>query len=305
MYDGVRLRMPNLSDTSDVERRLGNLQRRINADGEITSTVGNLKNMRVVIYPAYIYITGSLSAYLNESNLYPVDRHSTEESVEKLSDELGLSVSDAEVTMLEIGFAFVMDDEPSRYFPVLGDMQGFTRLIDRNTLYYRKPTIKQNMELYFYDKIKDAKAKRLAIPKGMEHLNLLRYELRLKGRIAKTFNMDKVTASTLGARDFYREAVNLWYDYYKRIAKKYDYSLAGNDDMTTNECFMAICGVCLNQNEDKVDMLVEAAKDRLNKMSLSRLRKKIRDAKKMSGIEKKGILLRELDDMVMNASLYV
>lgn len=174
--------------------------------GEIKA-YGSLQGMRVGIYPTAIRIEGSLPKFLYDGgNLIPLNRHTTEEAIKKLSDALQINLEDAGVSSLEFGANLVMRYKPSEYLKRMGELprrQRYTFNVD--TLYYRHKGKEQPDTFCLYDKVSDAKAKGMPIPQGFEDKNLLRVELRLNGSLAKQMGVAEVKASTLYDRQFYNK----------------------------------------------------------------------------------------------------
>lgn len=188
--------------------------------GEI-KTYGSIKGMRVGIYPSAIRIEGSLPKFLYDgSNILPLNRHTTEEAIKKLSDALQINLEDARVSALEFGANFLMKHKPSEYLKRLGEMprrQRFNFNVD--TLYYRHKGKEQPDLFCLYDKVADAKAKGMPIPVGFEDGNFLRIELRLNGSLAKQMEVAEVKASTLYDRAFYAKIRKKYIDTYFSIKK--------------------------------------------------------------------------------------
>ena len=188
--------------------------------GEI-KTYGSLQGMRVGIYPTAIRIEGSLPKFLYEGgNVIPLNRHTTEEAVKKLSEALQINLDDAMVSALEFGANFLIRHKPAEYLKRMGELprrQRYTFNVD--TLYYRHRGKEQPDTFCMYDKISDAKAKGMPIPAGFEDANILRVELRLNGSLAKQMGVPEVKASTLYDRQFYAKIRNRFINTYFSITK--------------------------------------------------------------------------------------
>lgn len=188
--------------------------------GEI-KTYGSLQGMRVGIYPTAIRIDGSLPKFLYAGgNVIPLNRHTTEEAVKKLSDALQINLDDARVSALEFGANFLIRHKPAEYLKRMGELprrQRYTFNVD--TLYYRHRGKEQPDTFCLYDKISDAKAKGMPIPAGFEDKNILRVELRLNGSLAKQMGVAEVKASTLYDRQFYAKIRNRFINTYFSITK--------------------------------------------------------------------------------------
>lgn len=306
MYDNIKMRLPLTQGMPDFTERLENVSMKVNADGVAIHTVGNLQNLKVFVSHGYLYINGSLSAYLNGNNIYPLNRHSVKQAVEKISDDLGVDVSGAKVTSLEIGATFPMAKPIECYFAVLGDLQGFRRTLQyKGTLYYSQQIQRPYKQIYFYDKLAEMKRRHKDVPPGFESSNLLKCEIRLTGGLCRQLNVSEVKASTLGDAGFYHKCVKFWESEYNKIQKVYNLNFSKT--CTAGECFEAMAGYLMNEAGDKMGWLLSSAMSsaNLSRMQLSRLKAKIRQAKGLGRLGQKNELLKELNDCVMNAGCYV
>ncbi len=78
------------------------------------------------------------------------------------------------------------------YLAKLGDMPRLLRYhFYAGTLYYKPRGRQQSKVFAFYDKRADAKAKGMALPVGFHDANLLKYEMRLKGRLPQQLECQK------------------------------------------------------------------------------------------------------------------
>ena len=106
------------------------------------------------------------------------------------------------------------------YLSRLGDMQRMLRYhFEEGTLYYKQRGRTQSRVIAFYDKIAEANKKGMEIPRGFDNANMLKYELRLNGRLAQRLNVPYVDASTLSDKDFYRSMVKRYQETYFSISK--------------------------------------------------------------------------------------
>ncbi|MCD8202437.1 MAG: replication initiation factor domain-containing protein [Prevotella sp.] len=146
-----------------------------------------------------------------------LDRHSTKEAIEKLSDCLLYDMAGAEVSALEFGINTFMRKPPKVYFSMLGDLEGkqtFTRSQRGSTLYYLPNSKRGEKSLCFYDKASEHGS--------MAGANLLRYELRLQNgykRLPSILGVPTLTASTLSDRSVYCAILHLWQHMYYSINK--------------------------------------------------------------------------------------
>lgn len=82
--------------------------------GEVV-TKGTLKGLRVGVLGGGVYVEGSLPKYHYGSNIYPLDRNSTKDCIECVSDTLGFDMRGANVIDLEFGTTFMMQHKVSAY----------------------------------------------------------------------------------------------------------------------------------------------------------------------------------------------
>lgn len=220
MYDKLKLFIPLLDGVSVVGGCLDEAKEQTNLNTGEVCIFGGLGGLKVSVYPNGLYFTGSLAKFLYPGNIYPLDRHSTAEAVEKLSDALHVDVGAARVTSLEFGTHFIMKHPVGAYLSRLGDMPRLMRLpTGADTLYYRAKGKHPAKKLCFYDKVAEAKVKGETVPGVFDGANLLRYEMRLDGRLPQQLGVPAVQASTLYESDFYRMLVRKWQAYYFSISK--------------------------------------------------------------------------------------
>ena len=194
MYDKVKLWTARTRETPDVSKFLDRAKDQIDHETGEVCTFGSLEGLKVSIYTGGYSIIGSLAKYLYPSNAYPLDRHSTIQAIEKLSDALHIDMREAKVTGLEFGTQFVMRKPVDEYLKKLGDMPKLARYhFDVGTLYYKHKGKQQPKVFCFYDKRADADAKGLIMPDGFAGTNLLKYEMRLNGRLPQQIGVPELS----------------------------------------------------------------------------------------------------------------
>ena len=281
--------------------------------GEIKA-YGSLQGMRVGIYPTAIRIEGSLPKFLYDGgNLIPLNRHTTEEAIKKLSEALQINLEDAGVSSLEFGANLVMRYKPSEYLKRMGELprrQRYTFNVD--SIYYRHKGKEQPDTFCLYDKISDAKAKGMPIPQGFEDKNLLRVELRLNGSLAKQMGVAEVKASTLYDRQFYRELVRRYQDSYFLISKINELNPnAMKEIKNVSDAFNIFVARLLSQTEQpqrQIDTIIneiKAAGVFEDKKYYTRLKDKLNDIVTKDNITISNELIKELDDAIKNCGAYV
>ena len=276
--------------------------------GEI-KVYGSLQSIRVGIYPTAIRIEGSLPKFLYEGgNVIPLNRHTTEEAVKKLSEALQINLEDAMVSALEFGANFLMRHKPSEYLKRMGELprrQRYTFNVD--TLYYRHRGKEQPDTFCMYDKISDAKAKGMPIPQGFEDKNLLRVELRLNGSLAKQMGVPEVAASTLYDRQFYAKIRGRFINTYFSITKINKLNANFMESIKTpKDAVDGFLGLMLSkagQGMQEIDAYLEELKanqvfaDRVN---YKRTRDALYKAASKAKLSAKDELVAELDDCFLN-----
>lgn len=310
MYDKLKIWAARTRATPDIGKFLDNAKDQIDhATGEIR-TFGSLDGLKVSVFTGGISIIGSLSKYLYSNNIYPLDRHSTAEAVEKLSDNLHLNISDAKITGLEFGTQFVMRHKPEDYIRKLGEMPRLQRYhFEVGTLYY-KPRGKQQPKVFvFYDKKADAVAKGMTLPDGLSDANLLKYEMRFNQRLPQQLGVPEVTALTLSDKEFYRQMVRRYQDCYFSISKQNQVKTnIMNEIKTVSDAYDVLVARLINQSDQTLITAyleeLKEAKTFEDRKSYTRLKKKIQDvaAKADLGSDE---LVKELDNEIKNVGAYV
>ena len=280
--------------------------------GEV-KTYGNLEGLKVSIYAGGLSVVGSLPKYLYGSNVYPLDRHTTPQAIEKISDALHLQVNEAKVTSLEFGTVFLMKNSVSEYLAKLGAMPRLERVqvASASSIRYEGRCKGIQPKVFaFYDKVADAAAKGLKCPTNLQEANLLRYEMRLNGRLPYQLSVPEIKASTLTELLFYKMMVKRYQDSYFSIVKlKQIKTEAMNEIRTPTDAFNVFVARLISQTDqnqisDFLSELKQAGvfKDRKN---YSRLKEKIQEVANKANITISDELIRELDNEIKNCGAYV
>ena len=311
MYDKMKLWIMRTRATPDVSKFLDKAKDQIDHETGEVCTFGSLEELKVSIYTGGISVIGSLAKFLYPNNIYPLDRHSTAQAVEKLSDSLHLPMGNAKVTGLEFGRVFAMKHPVENYLSKLGDMPKLLRYhFDVSTLYY-KPRGRQKPKVYaFYDKRADAAAKGMVLPVGFEDANLLKYEMRLNGRLPQQMGVPEVAASTLSESDFYRLLVKRYQDSYFAISKLNQVKTDVMSEIkTVSDAFDVLVARLINQSDQtQIAAFLEELKEAKvfeDRKSYTRLKKKIQEVAAKAGVTVSDELMKELDDEIRNVGAYV
>ena len=311
MYDKIKLWAARTRATPDVSRFLDKAKEQIDHETGEVCTFGSLNGLKVSIYMGGISIIGSLAKFLYPNNIYPLDMNSTAQAIEKLSDNLHLPITDAKVTGLEFGRAFVMAHPVESYLSKLGDMPRLLRYhFDVGTLYY-KPRGKQQPKVFaFYDKKADAAAKGMVLPVGFEDANLLKYEMRFNGRLPQQMGVPDVKASTLSESGFYRQMIKRYQENYFAISKLNQVKTDVMSEIkTVSDAFdMLVARLINGSDQTQITAFVEELKEAKvfeDWKNYTRLKRKIQEVATKAGVTTSDELIRELDDEIKNVGAYI
>ena len=278
-----------------------------------TRTKGTMNGLSIGVLGGGVFVEGSLPKYHYGSNIYPLDREGTKECIEMIGDTLGINMSGADVVGIEFGTTFMMQYKVSAYLAKLGEMSRLQRYnFNADTLYYKGSGKVQPRVYTFYDKLADCKAKKLAYPSDFEDKNLLRYEMRLKGRLAYQLGVPEVKASTLYDRQFYRELLRRYQDSYFSISKINELNPnAMKEIKNVSDAFNIFVARLLSQTEQpqrQIDTFIneiKAAGVFEDKKYYTRLKDKLNEIVTKDNITISNELIKELDDAIKNCGAYV
>lgn len=277
----------------------------------VVSLTGTMKGISLYIKPNGLSITGSLPKFLYNDNIRPLSRKTTGEAITAISEGLGFDIGNALVTGIEFGMNFPVKNPVSNYLMRLGELDKMLRYkFSASSLYYKPKGKKQPKVLCFYDKIAEAKAKGMSIPVELEDTHLLKYELRLKGRIANQLGVSSVTASTLSERGFYKMLINLYQSNYRAIYKQKQTNSKDMDNIkSVLDAYDLLLGRLLNEGEQgKIEAFIDELKRNDvfdNRSYYSRLKAKLKEAANKAGGGLEDELIKELDNDVMNLGAYI
>jgi hypothetical protein len=308
MYDTVNMwlewsKVGNVN-LSTITNKLNNCVEHGNK--EFNSISGSLNNYKVAIFETGISLKGSICKYLNNDNLHTLTRSGMERAIIKMSDELSLPINLAKINQVDLSTHFIMKMPVSEYYQYLGDKRYFKRLqATSDTLYYNTSA----RQLIFYNKLKEALSKGVIIPEIYKNENLLRYEIRHKGRLNKQFNLPEVTAATLYNEKFYINLIDIWVKEYFNIQKINRLTISNMENIkTVMDAENMIFGLMLNRyGQDEIDNLIQDMKAKQvyqDPKYYSRLKSKLKQLANMPEITEKSELIIELDKEVKNIKQY-
>lgn len=275
--------------------------------GEVWSS-GSVGNLRVSVGGAGMSVKGSISAFYGENNTLLIGKQAIRESIEKMSDTIHVKMADAKVTRLDVCANFILKNETKAYLDVLGSLTYFQRVqATHNTLYYHRGREKLQT-LCFYNKEMECKETHKELPKVYSDSgNMLRYEARFNGRVAKQFRMAEVTASTLADTKFFNDVVSKWGELYYSIHKFYN-AISVTQVKTVSDAKDYIFAVALaNMGAQDTAKILNEMKAKCvfaDRKYYSRLRTAIEYVSNKFAISGSNDLARELDDEVRTILAY-
>lgn len=314
MYDKIKLyvdrvivgeQYPTIANYLDNANQITDMH-----TGE-TKIYGGLDGLKVSIYPNGLSIVGSLPKFLHKSNVYPLDRHTAARAIEKMSDALHTHVGGAKVTAVEFGANMLMRYEVQEYLKRMGDMPLMQKYnFNPDTLYFKGRGKVQPKVFAFYDKIADAKTKGMDYPDNLADAHLLRYEMRLKGRLPQQLKEMELIASSLTDKNIYRKLVAMFQNHYFSISKQKQLKTNWMEDIkTVNRAYEVLFARLLNQGDpNQIKEFVEelkAAKVFDDRNDYYRLKKKIEQTAARASITESDEFIRELDNEVRNVCAYL
>ncbi|HRR96034.1 MAG TPA: hypothetical protein P5150_04800 [Candidatus Ratteibacteria bacterium] len=306
MYDTVKLDLENLGEVSYT---IEEVAKYIDVVGEKNyrgyhSIIGYNENLRIGLNNYSLTVEGSLPKWYLGDNLQTMGRAEARCAVEKLSDTLHLPMEKAEVKRLDIAQNILVKHKPELYLTHLGSLAKFNRFMSSGTLYYSN----SQLNLVFYDKVKEQKRKMLPIPELLKERNLLRYELRFKKRIDRQFNHYPIDAKLLSDEEFYINIIDKWKSCYERI-EKYEYLPIDIKAMKTKKDLQRAAIANLVKGfggKDKFDELIkeEYLKGELTKKQAHDLREAVNEALRIEANGRENELIKELSQKVKDIARF-
>lgn len=276
----------------------------------IVTMEGAIRGMKLYFRPNGLSIVGSLPKFLYDDNIHPLTRGTTGQAIEGISEAIGIDISDAKVTGLEFGMVYPVSFPVPDYLSRLGELHNMHRYrFAESTLYYKSKGRNQAKMLCFYDKIEDARAKGVTLPIGFEDANLLKYELRLRGRIAQRLGVNDVTASSLSDTFIYGKLVNMYQSEYMAIHKQRKADNNMKSIKTVSDACEVLLGRLINDGEQgKIERYIEELKHEgifANSTYYTRVKKKLLVAVDKASGGCVDNVIKELDNDINNLGAYI
>ena len=308
MYDTVNMwfdrSLVNYYNVATITSNINNYSEYYNKGKRIIT--GHLNNYRIYASDSGVCLNGSLCKYFYGNNINILNRKDTRETIEKISDELNLPIYLAKVNRVDFAANLTMQEAVYNYFPYLGDKRYFKRVLATNdSLYYNT----KEMQLYFYNKTKEAKEKKGDIPIEFKDENLLRYEIRYEKKLPKRFGMREVTAANLYDEKFYQNLKNQWASEYSSIYKINKPSIVNTIEIKTPlHGKKMLCGLMLaKEGYDFIESYLRELKAKNvfpDPKNYSRLKSDLTEMANMPEISERSELIVELDDKIALAKEY-
>jgi hypothetical protein len=211
---------PGTDFLNDISPHLENISTHSYQNGELVIT-GYLGNLKISVKKNSIKIENSLCKWYLGNNLQTLTHSEIKLANEKLCNLLHLNIMQANILRLDIAENYFMQYDPNLYCNYLGKLNRYRRLEQPNGLYYKI----KNMELAFYNKLKELKTKGENIPEMYQNANILRYELRFHHNLPKVLKQPSVTVEMLSDKTFYNQLLQIYSDMYFKIDKIKDINL--------------------------------------------------------------------------------
>ncbi len=219
MYDTINFRLTaedvcNIDFLEETPCYLNNIAHHIFSGVPVVT--GDLGGLKVVASKWQVKVKdASLCKWYLGDNFQELGRGTTQQAIEKLSDDLHLPMDRATITRLDVGVNIITQHPPATYLNHLGVLANAKRLQQPKGLYYSK----RNEVLCFYDKVMECKAHNELLPPLYRGRNVLRYEQRYMHRIHSRLKVPAVTGATLYDEAFYMAVLERFFKTYKAIKK--------------------------------------------------------------------------------------
>ena len=219
MYDTINFRLTaedvcNINFLEETPCYLNNIAHHIFSGVPVVT--GDLGGLKVVASEWQVKVKdASLCKWYLGDNFQELGRGTTQQAIEKLSDDLHLPMDRATITRLDVGVNIITQHPPATYLNHLGVLANAKRLQQPIGLYYSK----RDEVLCFYDKVMECKAHNELLPPLYRGRNVLRYEQRYMHRIHSCLKVPAVTGATLYDEAFYMAVLERFLKAYKVIKK--------------------------------------------------------------------------------------
>lgn len=269
-------------------------------------TVGYFHNFRVICdeFSDRITFTGSLGKYFfSNNNTQTLTRQTTQEAVERMSNELGFDIGMGKLTRIDFSTVLPMKHQPKDYYKCLLRLPHYGRTLIDTTLYFNA----KSKKVVFYDKDREMVAKGVKTVDTLQNGNLLRYELRLIGKIAKQMGRKSVTMKTLYEKTFYNDMVQLWERKFNDIVKLKCISMetkATTTAMAKKELLAVLIQASGEAGKTIIGNYLEQFEDRAKEQETKRLLSDLKKMEQGEGTETDNELVKELKQAIKDRAKY-
>ncbi len=191
---------------------------------------GNCKSLTFYQNANGYSFQGSLTKSDLGHNFSGITHQQTNDLIQDISTTLNLDFAEARLTRIDFGNCIEVEDIPESYFQILGYLNNHLQKTQINsTLYYG---YKNNYRsLIFYDKLKDYKKRKLAIPENKLSKNNLRYELKYKrtNRLKGLLKKERITVKDITQPNVFNLFLDDWLNLYTSIQKEPKESITMNN----------------------------------------------------------------------------
>jgi hypothetical protein len=271
MYDTITLWLAS-SETELALENLSGAAKRVNKQTGEVYQQGNLKNMRVAVKADGLLINGSLAKFHFGDNFHCLNLFQTAAALTELSDLIKIPLQEGRIYRLDVAACMKMEKPIPEYLMHLGVAPRFKRseYNDLETLEYKNDL----RTLSFYDKCRESKSHRQAIPQDYQGENVLRYEAQFKKRLPVYFTKP-VYVKDLTDKPFFLQAVKKWENAYFTIHRQNLEN--GEVDFTTGKTFIhSLAGIGLNQAGGERVIIQQLKSAPLQKYKRARIRGQLR-----------------------------
>jgi len=245
MYDDITLKQPitpeQYNNLMTVLRSLNKVSNREYENTGIIVTQTNYKDCFFNLSPNYLTVSVKLPKLLYGTNQINFTRSDAELSLKRLQNLLGIDISQAKITRIDIAYNFEVSHPIETYLKLLCSRDRMKRwTVSNESLYFKD----QRKELNFYNKVVQLTDTNQPVLSKNIKKNILRYELRIKSGLNKILGHNEITCATLIDESFYRSLVGLWYNEYQAIVKLH-YAPATNygKNLTEFKKYLMMAGV--------------------------------------------------------------
>jgi hypothetical protein len=307
MYDTIAFRV-YIEKPEELFKRIGNGYPIINPKtGEIIGIKGKFKNMQWSLLGNTLSVRNSLARYYFGNNIETFDINTTKAAVNMLCEEFGIKPEEANVYQIHFAENLNMMHECHNYLDCLDSLERFKKVTYYSTVQFTTT----NRALSFYDKVEEQKSNRRKADRQEIIGNLLRYEMKINGRLKKQLGLEgrEISLVTLTEEWFFTSLVRMWYTEFQKIKKvnrefqMTNYLASDARELTNNLAAIAL------QKFFYVGGVVEAikrekAKNRITPRQSESLVKKVLSLNEMHLKEVTDPYCAELEDKIRNVALH-